>query len=235
MVIMSEGGPGSQSSPPHGRPLQVGFYEIIRTLGKGNFAVVKLARHKVTKTQVAIKIIDKTRLNSSNLEKIYREVQIMKLLNHPHIIKLYQIETSFALSPGARLNLKFAVLFKAGEFQENLNDIPILTLYPIDASVEGISDGALSLEADRKLERVVVGRPVAVMETKDMLYIVTEYAKNGEMFGEWKFRFPCLIAFCDPVAGVDCRSIKRLVDIPFRPVCRIAHRAWRQVLTRPVE
>lgn len=41
--------------------------------------------------QVAIKIIDKTRLNSSNLEKIYREVQIMKLLNHPHIIKLYQV------------------------------------------------------------------------------------------------------------------------------------------------
>lgn len=25
-----------------------------------------------------------------------------------------------------------------------------------------------------------------VMETKDMLYIVTEYAKNGEMFGKWK-------------------------------------------------
>ena len=41
--------------------------------------------------QVAIKIIDKTRLNPPNLEKIYREVQIMKLLNHPHIIKLYQV------------------------------------------------------------------------------------------------------------------------------------------------
>uniref|UniRef100_A0A7N8YCH7 non-specific serine/threonine protein kinase n=1 Tax=Mastacembelus armatus TaxID=205130 RepID=A0A7N8YCH7_9TELE len=111
MVIMTENNPAAQSSPAQGRPLQVGFYEIIRTLGKGNFAVVKLAKHKVTKTQVAIKIIDKTRLNPSNLEKIYREVQIMKLLNHPHIIKLYQ-----------------------------------------------------------------------VMETKDMLYIVTEYAKNGEMF-----------------------------------------------------
>ncbi|CAG05842.1 unnamed protein product, partial [Tetraodon nigroviridis] len=108
MVIMSEAAP-CRAGP--GRPLQVGFYEILRTLGKGNFAVVKLARHKVTKTQVAIKIIDKTRLSPSNLEKIYREVQIMKLLNHPHIIKLYQ-----------------------------------------------------------------------VMETKDMLYIVTEYAKNGEMF-----------------------------------------------------
>ncbi|XP_062371181.1 serine/threonine-protein kinase SIK1 [Cinclus cinclus] len=112
MVIMSEFA-SAPSAAAHGqqRPLRVGFYDIERTLGKGNFAVVKLARHRVTKTQVAIKIIDKTRLDPSNLEKIYREVQIMKLLNHPHIIKLYQ-----------------------------------------------------------------------VMETKDMLYIVTEFAKNGEMF-----------------------------------------------------
>nr|XP_045245294.1 serine/threonine-protein kinase SIK1 isoform X2 [Macaca fascicularis] len=112
MVIMSEfsADPAGQGQGLQ-KPLRVGFYDIERTLGKGNFAVVKLARHRVTKTQVAIKIIDKTRLDSSNLEKIYREVQLMKLLNHPHIIKLYQ-----------------------------------------------------------------------VMETKDMLYIVTEFAKNGEMF-----------------------------------------------------
>nr|XP_025719339.1 serine/threonine-protein kinase SIK1 isoform X2 [Callorhinus ursinus] len=112
MVIMSElSAAPVGSSQGQQKPLRVGFYDVERTLGKGNFAVVKLARHRVTKTQVAIKIIDKTRLDSSNLEKIYREVQIMKLLNHPHIIKLYQ-----------------------------------------------------------------------VMETKDMLYIVTEFAKNGEMF-----------------------------------------------------
>lgn len=41
--------------------------------------------------QVAIKIIDKTQLDAVNLEKIYREVQIMKMLEHPHIIKLYQV------------------------------------------------------------------------------------------------------------------------------------------------
>uniref|UniRef100_A0A8C6T8M0 non-specific serine/threonine protein kinase n=1 Tax=Neogobius melanostomus TaxID=47308 RepID=A0A8C6T8M0_9GOBI len=92
-------------------PVRVGFYDIERTLGKGNFAVVKLARHRITKTEVAIKIIDKTQLDAVNLEKIYREVQIMKMLAHPHIIKLYQ-----------------------------------------------------------------------VMETKNMLYLVTEYAKNGEIF-----------------------------------------------------
>lgn len=53
MVIMTESSQGAHPRPAQGRPLQVGFYEIIRTLGKGNFAVVKLAKHKVTKTQVS--------------------------------------------------------------------------------------------------------------------------------------------------------------------------------------
>ncbi|XP_030761016.1 serine/threonine-protein kinase SIK2-like [Sitophilus oryzae] len=72
-------------------PIRVGFYDIERTIGKGNFAIVKLARHRITKTEVAIKIIEKSKLDSSNLQKVYREVDIMKRLDHPHIIKLYQV------------------------------------------------------------------------------------------------------------------------------------------------
>uniref|UniRef100_G3WNI4 non-specific serine/threonine protein kinase n=1 Tax=Sarcophilus harrisii TaxID=9305 RepID=G3WNI4_SARHA len=75
---------------------------------------MEVIRRQVVQTiihLVAIKIIDKSQLDAVNLEKIYREVQIMKMLDHPHIIKLYQ-----------------------------------------------------------------------VMETKSMLYLVTEYAKNGEIF-----------------------------------------------------
>jgi serine/threonine protein kinase len=41
--------------------------------------------------QVAVKIIDKTRLDDDNLHKVYREVQILKVLDHPNIIKLYQV------------------------------------------------------------------------------------------------------------------------------------------------
>lgn len=41
--------------------------------------------------KVAIKIIDKSQLDATNLQKVYREVEIMKRLNHPHIIKLYQV------------------------------------------------------------------------------------------------------------------------------------------------
>ena len=64
--------------------------------------------------QVAIKIIDKSKLDKVNLEKVYREVQVLKLLDHQHIIKLYQ-----------------------------------------------------------------------VMETKSLLYLVSEYASQGEIFGKF--------------------------------------------------
>ncbi|XP_078055089.1 serine/threonine-protein kinase SIK3 homolog isoform X4 [Mustelus asterias] len=78
--------------PPHkSGPARIGYYEIERTIGKGNFAVVKLATHIVTKAKVAIKIVDKTQLEEENLKKIFREVQIMKMLRHPHIIRLYQV------------------------------------------------------------------------------------------------------------------------------------------------
>lgn len=33
-------------------PVRVGFYDIEGTLGKGNFAVVKLARHRITRSEV---------------------------------------------------------------------------------------------------------------------------------------------------------------------------------------
>ncbi|XP_066535640.1 serine/threonine-protein kinase SIK3 homolog isoform X2 [Hoplias malabaricus] len=72
-------------------PARVGYYDIERTIGKGNFAVVKLATHVITKAKVAIKIVDKTQLDDENLKKIFREVQIMKMLRHPHIIRLYQV------------------------------------------------------------------------------------------------------------------------------------------------
>ena len=52
---------------------------------------VKLARHMPTGIDVAIKIIDKTALNQSSLQKLFREVRIMKQLDHPNIVKLYQV------------------------------------------------------------------------------------------------------------------------------------------------
>lgn len=86
-----------------------GNYTFVKTVGEGNFAKVKLAKHKVTgqevesngelsvhlnappshqrihryslavQLQVAVKIIDKTSLDEKKLTKLYREVRIMKM------------------------------------------------------------------------------------------------------------------------------------------------------------
>ncbi|KAF0768655.1 serine/threonine-protein kinase SIK3-like isoform X3 [Aphis craccivora] len=79
------------NNPLVNRLVRVGYYELEKTIGKGNFAVVKLAKHVVTNSKVAIKIIDKTQLNEDNLKKIFREIQIMSKLNHPHIVRLFQV------------------------------------------------------------------------------------------------------------------------------------------------
>ncbi|XP_061875704.1 LOW QUALITY PROTEIN: serine/threonine-protein kinase MARK2 [Colius striatus] len=78
-------GAGAEEQP------HVGNYRLLKTIGKGNFAKVKLARHVLTGKEVAVKIIDKTQLNSSSLQKLFREVRIMKVLNHPNIVKLFEV------------------------------------------------------------------------------------------------------------------------------------------------
>ncbi|KAL8184342.1 UNVERIFIED_CONTAM: Map microtubule affinity-regulating kinase [Gekko kuhli] len=55
----------SADEQPH-----IGNYRLLKTIGKGNFAKVKLARHVLTGKEVAVKIIDKTQLNSSSLQKV---------------------------------------------------------------------------------------------------------------------------------------------------------------------
>lgn len=58
----------------------IGKYKLLKTIGKGNFAKVKLAKHVPTGKEVAIKIIDKTQLNASSLQKLFREVSGFQFL-----------------------------------------------------------------------------------------------------------------------------------------------------------
>ncbi|KAH8383160.1 hypothetical protein KR009_007104 [Drosophila setifemur] len=99
-----------------------GVYKIIKTLGKGNFAKVKLALHVPTGREVAIKVIDKTQLNTSARQKLYREVKIMKLLNHPNIVRLFQVieseRTLYLVMEYASRGELFDHLVKNGRMRE---------------------------------------------------------------------------------------------------------------------
>ncbi|TSM12578.1 Testis-specific serine/threonine-protein kinase 1 [Bagarius yarrelli] len=67
-------------------------YILERTLGEGAYGKVKAAYSKELKKKVAIKIIDRTKAPAEFLQKFLpRELEILALLNHPHIVKTFKI------------------------------------------------------------------------------------------------------------------------------------------------
>lgn len=67
------------------------FYEIKETLGKGKFGLVKAAVHKKTKKRVAVKVMSKKEMTVSDVELQRREIEILKMCQHPYIIRLLDI------------------------------------------------------------------------------------------------------------------------------------------------
>ncbi|XP_063169143.1 SNF-related serine/threonine-protein kinase-like [Candoia aspera] len=68
-----------------------GLYDLGRRLGRGHFAEVRLARHVFTGERVAVKVIEKGRLGGGAAARLRREVGCMKLVQHPNVVRLYQV------------------------------------------------------------------------------------------------------------------------------------------------
>uniref|UniRef100_A0A0E0CGL0 non-specific serine/threonine protein kinase n=1 Tax=Oryza meridionalis TaxID=40149 RepID=A0A0E0CGL0_9ORYZ len=70
----------------------IGRYRVGRTIGAGTFAKVRLAVDADTGATVAVKVIDKRMVIRNNLMyQVKREITAMKLLNHPNIVKIYEV------------------------------------------------------------------------------------------------------------------------------------------------
>ena len=67
------------------------FYEIKETLGKGKFGLVKSAMHKKSGKSVAVKVMSKKEMSVQDVELQRREIEILKMCQHPHIIRLLDI------------------------------------------------------------------------------------------------------------------------------------------------
>ena len=71
---------------------KIGSYTLESEIGKGSFASVKIGRHKITGTSVAIKLIEKSALYDEDLViRFKREVNIMKNTNHPFIAEFFDL------------------------------------------------------------------------------------------------------------------------------------------------
>jgi len=69
-------------------------YEFLdEELGKGKYGIVRLAVHKKLNKKVAIKIITKNQQNENNsrIALIRNEIEILKISQHPNIVKIYNV------------------------------------------------------------------------------------------------------------------------------------------------
>ncbi|XP_040054156.2 serine/threonine-protein kinase NIM1 [Gasterosteus aculeatus] len=70
---------------------RVGFYKVRGEIGCGTFSRVKLGFHALTKDKVALKILDKTRLDSQAHRLLYKEISNMECLHHPNVVRLFEV------------------------------------------------------------------------------------------------------------------------------------------------
>lgn len=71
---------------------RIGNYRLGKTLGVGSFSKVKLAEHEPTGKKVAVKILNRQKIHAQQMdEKLKREIRILKMCMHPHIIRLYEV------------------------------------------------------------------------------------------------------------------------------------------------
>ncbi|KAA0151558.1 hypothetical protein FNF27_06151 [Cafeteria roenbergensis] len=76
-------------------PKRVGRYTLRQTLGEGTFGRVKYAINEETSTEVAIKILDKHKIQQQNMgAQIKKEISIMKMVRHPNVVKLHEVLAS---------------------------------------------------------------------------------------------------------------------------------------------
>ena len=66
-------------------------YEVKQKIGRGKFGLVKEGIHKESKQKVAIKIMSKKNMDKSDMELAKVEIDILKISQHPNIIKLYDV------------------------------------------------------------------------------------------------------------------------------------------------
>jgi len=75
---------------PNFEPIE-DYYQLGEEIGKGGFSVVYKAERIKDKKEFAIKCIKKKMVEGDDIKLLRREIQIMKKLNHPNILKLFEV------------------------------------------------------------------------------------------------------------------------------------------------
>ncbi|XP_072310938.1 serine/threonine-protein kinase NIM1-like [Eucyclogobius newberryi] len=70
---------------------RVGFYNVRGEIGYGTFSRVKMAFHALTKDKVALKVLNKARMDPTAQRLLHKEIQCLESLHHPNVARLYEV------------------------------------------------------------------------------------------------------------------------------------------------
>src|SRR5207302_3418110 len=71
----------------------IGKYKVLERLGSGGMGLVFLCEHKLMRRRVAVKVLPNTKADDpSSLERFYREARAVAALDHPNIVRAYDID-----------------------------------------------------------------------------------------------------------------------------------------------
>src|SRR5262245_10284067 len=75
------------------RRFTIGKYKVLEKLGSGGMGSVYLCEHKLMRRRVAVKILPAAKAEDpSSLERFYREARAVAALDHPNIVRAYDID-----------------------------------------------------------------------------------------------------------------------------------------------
>src|SRR6516165_9669120 len=75
------------------RRFNIGKYKVLERLGAGGMGSVYLCEHKLMRRRVAVKVLPTAKAEDpSSLERFYREARAVAALDHPNIVRAYDID-----------------------------------------------------------------------------------------------------------------------------------------------
>jgi serine/threonine protein kinase len=75
------------------RRFTIGKYKVLEKLGSGGMGNVFLCEHKLMRRRVAVKVLPMQKAeDTSSLERFYREARAVAALDHPNIVRAYDID-----------------------------------------------------------------------------------------------------------------------------------------------
>lgn len=124
----------------------LGRYRLLSLLGKGGMSSVYLAEHTVMKRRCALKVLPAKRVNdASYLGRFHREAQAVAALDHPNIVRAYDVD----MTQDAGIDIHFLSM----EFVQGKSLLELVQekgLIPIVDAVEYIRQSAHGLDHAHK-------------------------------------------------------------------------------------